>query len=158
MRCLAMCMHIFRTHTVVMITAVSQTPAFAYNPPMRRALRSIAHFLVAILLATVLSPSFAWEVTAGDSAHGDVIVAAEVSGDAHAQDSDAASHHDDSDSHHHHHGCAGHLLGHLPMHFSEAHTFAMLDAVRDGFSEPAADFTSPFPDRLDRPPLAPALA
>jgi hypothetical protein len=107
---------------------------------------------------TVLSPSFAWEATAGDFAHGDVIVAPDGGRDVHDQDSDAASHHSDEDSHHHHHGCAGHSFGHLPGHITEAITFAMLDAVHDGFPEPAADFPSPFPDRLDRPPLAPTLA
>jgi hypothetical protein len=34
---------------------------------MRRAQRSIAHLLVAVVLMTVLSPSFAWEATAGRS-------------------------------------------------------------------------------------------
>lgn len=125
---------------------------------MRRSLRSIARFLVAILLVTVLSPSFAWEVTAGDSAHENVIVTPDGGGDAHDQDSEAASHHSDDDSHHHHHGCAGHSFGHLPGHIAEASTFAILDTVRGGFPELAADFPSPFPDRLDRPPLAPALA
>ena len=125
---------------------------------MRRALRSIAHLLVAVLLATVLSPSFAWEATAGHSAHGDVIVAQDGSGDAHDQNSDAASHHRDEDSHHHHHGCAGHLFGHLPGHLGEAFAFAMPDPDRDVFPESRAGFPSLFPDRFDRPPRAPTLA
>ena len=133
-------------------------PSTGYNPPMRRALRSIARLLIAILLATVLSPSFAWEATAGDSAHGDVIVAPDGGGVAHYQDSDAASHHGDEDSHHHHHGCAGHSFGHLPGHLGEAFAIALPDSDRDGFPESPAGLPSPFPDRLDRPPLAPALA
>ncbi len=132
--------------------------SLGYNAPMRRALRSIAHLLVAVLLATVLSPSFAWEATAGESAHEHDIVALDGSSDAHDQNSDAASHHRDEDSHHHHHGCAGHLFGHLPGHLGEAFAFAMPDPDRGGFPESPADFTSPFPDRLDRPPLTPNLA
>ena len=157
MRRRAMRIHTFLTHTIVMIADVSQTPAFGYNPPMRRALRSIARLLVVILLMTVLSPSFAWEATAGESAHGHDIVTPDGSGDAHDQDSDAASHHGDEDSHHHH-GCAGHSFGHLPGHLGEAFAFPVPDADRDGFPALPADFTSPFPDRLDRPPRASALA
>ena len=147
----------FSAHTILMIAEVYQTRAFAYNPPMRRALRSIAHLMTAIMLATVLSPSFAWEATAGESSHGHEIVAPDGGGDAHDQDSDAASHQGDEDSHHHH-GCAGHSFGHLPGHLGEAFAFAMPDPDRDGFPESAAGFPSSFPDRLDRPPRAPALA
>jgi hypothetical protein len=124
---------------------------------MRRALRSIALLLVAILLATVLSPSFAWEATAGQSAHGHDIATLGGSDDGRHNNSHAGSHHDDEDSHHHH-GCAGHLLGDLPVHLGEAFAFAMPKLDRDRFSESAAGFPFPFPDRLDRPPLAPALA
>ena len=136
---------------------VSQTPAFGYNPPMRRALRSIAHLLVAVLLMTVLSPFFAWEATAGNSAHGDHTLAIAGSDDALGHEMQAGGHHLDEDTHHHH-GCAGHLFGHLPGNLSEAFAFAMLDPDRDGFPESRAGFPSPFPDRLDRPPLAPTLA
>lgn len=125
---------------------------------MRRALRSIAQLLVAVLLMTVLSPSFAWEAAAGNSAHGDDTVAVDGSvaaGDHHGQ---ADGHHRDEDTHHHHHGCAGHLLGHLPGHLSEAFDFALLDSDRDSFPQSPADFPFPFPDRLDRPPRTPTLA
>ena len=125
---------------------------------MRRLPRSITLLLVAILLATVLSPSFAWEAAAGNSAHGDETVAIDGSGHARDHDSQAGGHHDDADTHHHHHACAGHLLGHLPGHIGAAFALAVLDPIRDGFPEPQAGFASAFPDRLDRPPLAPALA
>jgi hypothetical protein len=123
---------------------------------MRHALRSIAHLVVAILLATVLSPSFGWEATVGQSTHGHESVAAEGSGDAHGDDRHAGSHHDDEDTHHHH-GCAGHSFGDLPGHLCEVFSFAMRDSDCDRFPESAAGFPSPFPDRLYRPPLAPAL-
>ncbi len=131
--------------------------SFGYNAPMRRALRSIARLLVAIMLATVLSPSFAWEATAGRSADGHEIVSPDAGGDAHEQDGHAGSHHGDEDSHHHH-GCAGHSLGHLPVYITEVFAFAMPDLDRDSLPESSADFSSPFPERLDRPPLAPTLA
>ena len=132
--------------------------SLGYNPPMRRALRSIARLLVAIMLATVLSPSFAWEATAGNAAHGDDTVVIDGNGDARDHDSEAGGDHHGDDSHHHHHGCPGHSLGHLPGHLGEAFDFAMLDPDRDGFPESRAGFPSPFPDRLDRPPRAPTLA
>lgn len=150
-------MRISRTHTIVMITDVSETPTFGYNPPMHRALRHIAALLLAILLATVLTPSFGWEASAGQGAHGHDIVAPDASDDAHDHDRHAGGHHGDEDSHHHH-GCAGHLLGHLPVQLSEAFAFVMIEPDRDSFSDPGAGFPFPFPDRLDRPPLAPALA
>lgn len=140
-----------------MITEVSQAPAFVYNPPMRRAQRSIAHLLAAILLMTVLSPSFAWEAAAGKSAHGDDTIAIDGNRDARGHDSQAGNHHRDEDTHDHH-GCPGHLLGHLPGHLGEAFDFAMLDPDRDGFPESRTGFPSPFPDRLDRPPRTPTLA
>ena len=147
----------FSAYTIVMIAEVYQAPVFAYNPPMRRALRSIAHLLVAILLMTVLSPSFAWEATAGNSAHGDDTVAIDGNGDAHDHDSQAGGHHRGEDTNDHH-GCAGHSLGHLPGHLGEAFAFAVLDTDRDAFPESRAGFPSLFPDRLDRPPRAPTLA
>lgn len=124
---------------------------------MYRASRSIAHLLVAVLLATVLSPSFAWESTIGRSTHGHDDVELEGSGDAHNYAVPQGSHHSDEDSHHHH-GCAGHLFGHLPMHLSEAFVFATLQRGGDRCIEPAAALPLPFPDRLDRPPRVPVLA
>ena len=126
---------------------------------MRRNLRKIARLLLAVLLATVLSPAFAWEATERQSAHEHEIVALDGGGDAHEQDQDskAGSHHGDEDSHHHH-GCAGHSFGHLPGHLGEAFDFAMPDPDRDVFPESRASFPSLFPDRLDRPPRTPTLA
>ena len=128
---------------------------------MRRNLRKIAYSMLAVLLATVLSPSFAWEAAAGQSAHEHEVAAPDSVGSAHdeVQDTDGymGSHHFDEDSHHHH-GCAGHALGHLPGFMGETSALALLAPGNDGFAEPTADFRSLFPDRLDRPPLAPTLA
>ena len=131
--------------------------AFGYNPPMRRNLRKIVYLMLAILLATVLSPSFAWEATAGNAAHGDGAVAIDASGNAYDHDNQAGGHHRDEDTHDHH-GCPGHSLGHLPGHLGEAFDFAMPDPDRDVFPESRASFPSLFPDRLDRPPRTPTLA
>jgi len=124
---------------------------------MHRTARSIACLLIAVLLATVLTPSFAWESAAGQSAHGHGLVAQDEGMDAHDHAGPKGTHHGDEDSHHHH-GCAGHLFGHLTMHLSEAIVFAMLDPDRDHCTEPAAALPSLYPDRLDRPPHVPALA
>jgi hypothetical protein len=114
-------------------------------------IRKIASFLMAVLLSTVLSPSFGWEASASPAAHGhDVLLL-----DDH--DGHAAQHHGDEDSHHHH-GCAGHLLGHLQAQLSDPFVFATLDPAGRLRPEPASDFSSLFPERLDRPPLAPLPA
>ena len=132
-------------------------PSTGYNPPMRRALRSIARLLIAILLATVLAPSFAWEAAAGRAAHEHEIAAPDAGPSAHDEGGYTSEHHANEDSHHHH-GCAGHSLGDLPGYLGVASAFALPDPDRDVFPESPAGFPSPFPDRLDRPPLAPALA
>ncbi len=106
---------------------------------------------------TVLSPSFGWEAAAGQSAHEHDIVAFDGGSNAHDQDGYTGSHSFDEDSHHHH-GCAGHSLSDLPGYMGEVSSFVLPDPDREGFPEPASDFHSPFPNRLDRPPLAPTLA
>ena len=132
-------------------------PSSGYNALMRRTLRSIARLMLAVLLATVLSPSFAWEATAGQAAHEHEIASPGAGPSTHDQGGYTSEHHANEDSHHHH-GCAGHSLGDLPGYLGEASAFALPDSDRGGFADPAADFHSPFPDRLDRPPLAPTLA
>ena len=114
--------------------------------------------MLAVLLATVLAPSFGWELSAAQTAQGHDVLAL---GDAHAGDG-----HDhqggDTDSgsmdSHHHHGCAGHMFGHL---------FAVLcNEAAPAFLYPGElisagrqrDFITPFPKRLDRPPHASNLA
>ncbi len=56
---------------------------------MRRNLRKIASLLLAVLVATMLSPSFAWEATERQSTHEHEIVALGGGGDAHDQDQDS---------------------------------------------------------------------
>lgn len=116
-----------------------------------RTVRRIACLLIAVLFATVLSPSFAWEASASQAAHGHDVVALDD------HDGPVAQHQGDEDSHHHH-GCAGHLLGHLQGQLSDPFVFASLDPSGSVLPEPASDFSSSLPERLDRPPLVPALA
>ena len=148
-------MRISRMRTIAMITDVSEMPAFGYNPPMRRTLRHIAALLLAVLLATVLTPSFGWEASAAQGGHGHDMVALDDAGDAH--DSHTGGHRGDENAHHHH-GCAGHMFSHLMAHFGDVAAFTPPDLDSGLPAEPGAAVPQGFPERLDRPPLAPALA
>lgn len=117
---------------------------------LHRVSRKIACLLIAVLLATVLSPSFSWESAASQAAHGHDVVAFD--------DHDGSAPHQGDEDSHHHHGCAGHLLSHLQGQLSDPFVFAALDLAGSRLPEPASDFSSPLPERLERPPLAPALA
>jgi len=106
--------------------------------------------LLAVLLATVLAPSFGWATFAGQAGHGGTVVscieAGEYGGDKPAGGADPGARQ--------HHNCAGHLLG------------VLHDGVRMIFAEnrdsplpaPSAGIQTFFPSRLDRPPLSPGLA
>ena len=118
-------------------------------PP--RVIRKIIRLLIVVLLSTVLSPSFGWEASASQAAHRHDVLALDD------HDAPTGQHQGDEDTHHHH-GCAGHLLGHLQGQMSDPFVFATLDPAGSLLPDPASDFTSPVPERLDRPPLAPALA
>jgi len=147
-------MRISRTHTIGMITEVSETPTFGYNPLMRRTLRKIATLLLAVLLATVFEPSFGWEASAGQGTHGQDIVALADAGDTH--DRHDGDHRGGENSHHH--GCAGHMFGDLVAHLGDVAVFTPPDLDSDFPSGPGAAALPAFLERLDRPPLAPDLA
>lgn len=120
---------------------------------MRRLARKIATLLVAVLLATVLTPSFGWEASGQDSHDQSTMAITDTCG---VQD-----HHDDKQCENdnlHHHGCAGHMFSHLVAHFSDAAIFIPPELI-SGFIPglDAADLPG-FSERLDRPPLAPILA
>jgi len=121
---------------------------------MHRALRKITYLLLAVLLATVLSPSFASEASAGQNAHDQGVMALD----------DACGTHDRHDGEQcggdrsHHHGCAGHMFGHLVAYLDDAAVFTQSDLDSCFLSEPDSAVLQSFPERLDRPPLTPALA
>jgi hypothetical protein len=114
--------------------------------------------LIALLLATVLAPSFSWEALAGQAAHDHDVVAP---GDTHCQDShdrhSTATDYGDEAAHHHH-VCAGHMLSHLSATPGGAASPTLLDGDDATLPERLQGVLTSFPKRLDRPPHAPALA
>jgi hypothetical protein len=79
---------------------------------MRRFLLHISSAMLAVVLATVLAPSFAWESVAGKSAH---IDCPESYGSVpEPQEHHGAPGRGDTTSQHQH-PCAGHALGHLTV-------------------------------------------
>jgi hypothetical protein len=122
--------------------------------PVRRVLKSIASALLAILLATVLAPSFGWEASAAQASHADEVSAPS---DARNHERHDATDHESGISHHHH-GCAGHMFGHLFVTLDEAAGLVVPDAGEAMLPEHLPGVLSSFPKRLDRPPHAPRLA
>lgn len=121
---------------------------------MHRALGKITYLLLAVLLATVLSPSFASEASAGRNAHDQGVVALD-------DPCSTLERHDGEKrggDRSHHHGCAGHMFGHLVAYLDDAAVFSPPDSDSGVFSEPDSAVLQSFPERLDRPPLTPALA
>lgn len=81
-----------------------------------RANKSVAHLLLAVMLATFLSPSFGWHMHADHheiDAHAEMPAPHEHDGDEHAG----------MDGHGGAHASIGHLLGHLTMHVPQIGVF-----------------------------------
>lgn len=129
---------------------------------MRRASRLTASTLLAVLLATVLAPSFSWEASAGQTAHGhDVVVLADSQGvDGHDHPDENANTNTDPGikGSHQHHGCAGHMFGHLFVAVYEVAAPAFFESGDVIAAGPQRGLITQFPKRLDRPPHAPDLA
>jgi hypothetical protein len=123
---------------------------------VRRILRSLSAALLAVLLATVLAPTFGWAASAGQSAH---IHDAYESSDAPA--AAPHDHHGDlpvtADSHGHH-GCAGHVLGHLFVAPAEHAGIIVLESGTAVAIVRQSGFVTNPSRRLDRPPLDSELA
>lgn len=120
---------------------------------MRRVSKYIASVLLAVLLATVLAPSFGWEASAGRTEHSHDAAALGI--DDHASEDTANLGGEDS---RHHHGCAGHMFGHLTALLDEATGLGLPDAVDATVTRRVPGVLTSFPKRLDRPPHAPELA
>ena len=116
---------------------------------MRRTIRKFSMALIAVLLATVLTPSFGWEASAGHDAPDQSIAAPGDPCGTHDRHDDEAC----STANPHHHGCAAHMFGHLPAYFAVVATFSPPDLESGFLLEPDARVVSVFPERLDRPPL-----
>ncbi len=120
--------------------------------------RLISRLLLLVMLSTVFSPSFGWELLDATAPHEHGALSAgddEHSGhDGHA----TAAVHDDQAAcdDQAHHCCPGHILGHLPGGLTASGLAVM--AMTDSFAlDGQADrFASRIPDGLERPPKAAA--
>ncbi len=137
----------------------------------------IARWLLAVMLATVFSPSFGWELVDGAVPHAHPAQAADADdhhADHHAHMGAAAATHDAAAGHAaddcagcgdlasgecsdmQHHCCPGHVLGHLPASLRAVGVFVL--AMNDSFAldGAAARFSTRIPEGLERPPRAAA--
>lgn len=121
----------------------------------------IARLLLLVMLSTVFSPSFGWEMVdaAAPHEHGALSVGVEEhSGhDGHSGHAAVAAHDDqaacdDQD----HHCCPGHVLGHLPGGLGTSGLAVMATADSFALDGHADRFASRVPDGLERPPRAAA--
>lgn len=127
---------------------------------MHRIVHLISRGLVAILLATVLSPSFGWQALEGMSTHehgDDLHMLQSIDNmvvDTH--DHAGCSGHDlavpDSAHESVDHCCPGHVLGHLLGGVAADGLLPIPAEGSAGFEALASSFTSRIPEGLDRPP------
>lgn len=117
---------------------------------MRRFRLLVAHLLLGVMLATLLSPAFGWE-HAGASDAPDVAAAASAGDRGGAGDRHAGGAHP-------HHGCVGHMLGHLQAQLASDLRILVVAGAAERPREPADGLVLLFSSRLDRPPLAPSFA
>jgi len=114
--------------------------------------RLITRLLLLVMLSTVFSPSFGWEIVDGVAPHEHGVSSAggeEHSGhDMHA----AVAGHDEQD----HHCCPGHILGHLPGGLGASGLAVMVTADSFALDGHADRFASRVPEGLERPPRAAA--
>ena len=108
----------------------------------------ILRLLLVVLLATFLSPNFAWQTVASHSAvaHADVGIVAEHVGhhhevDVHHQDQDDAAH-----------GQIGHLISHLPAVMSGSTPLPSLAAARIAYPAREHSFAHADPEPPFKPP------
>lgn len=112
-----------------------------------------AAFLVGILMVTLLSPHFGWEVVASESELGHAL------GDQHktmAADWDTKYSSIGGEEPHatdHHHGCAGHQFSHTPAQASASHAWHPAPTSQAALPSAAISFQSFIPPGLYRPPL-----
>ncbi|WP_018410683.1 hypothetical protein [Methyloversatilis thermotolerans] len=116
---------------------------------MRRLPPILSSLLAAVLLVTLLSPHFGWEMVA-EQLEGHGLHAAL---DAHGHEaSPAPPCAGTADDESHHHGCAAHQFSHIPGHLMAASTWSPALTRERVASADRTDFRSFFPPRLDRPP------
>ena len=141
---------------------------------MRTLFRSLSRLLLLVMLATVLSPSFAWEAAQGMAAHEQPAAGhgSHERHDAHhgLEGHDSLVYHDatlhdgcgsacagqDSCADTRHHCCPGYVLGHLLGGTGERLATAIIVGAMDVPVVREAHFSSRIPDGLERPPRASA--
>ncbi|KAB2918553.1 MAG: hypothetical protein F9K30_17755 [Dechloromonas sp.] len=142
---------------------------------MRTLFRSVSRLLLLVMLATVFSPSFGWEVAQGMAAHDQPALGngsheghdadhGHAGHDSHAQHHDATRHDacgsacsaQDSCADTRHHCCPGHVLGHLLGGTGERLAAVIVAGASVVPVACAACFSSRIPDGLERPPRASA--
>lgn len=115
---------------------------------MRRAIKHLGSLMIALLIATILAPTFAWEMSEAQAAHAEPEGVEEAHGPG---GQDAAAGLGDEEPHVLY-GCAGHVLSHLPS-LAETHGFPRpARAGQAHILERPLGAPQPFPSRLERPP------
>ena len=124
-------------------------------------LRSIARVVLLVLLATVFSPTFGWESTAGMSSHDHSALPDEAHHDAASHDvadSEGCHGHDQAagSGDIEHHCCPGHVFGHLTGGLGAALQLPLSPGGKAAVDGTQQRFSSRSPDGLERPPKAAA--
>lgn len=116
---------------------------------MRSALKYIGSLMIAVLLATILAPSFAWEVSETKAAHADP----EGIDERHAPGGQGQALGEEET--HVLYGCAGHVLGHLASVIETRVALRPEPVVQARIPERPQRHLQQFPKRLERPPTDP---
>ncbi len=119
--------------------------------------RFLSRCLLAVMLATVFSPSFGWELVGGMGAGQAVVQGADEPPCHHAappEDEGCAGcpEHASPGGEWLHHCCPGHVLGHLPASFPSFPVLGLVSAAERLPAGVATRFTSHVPEGLERPP------
>ena len=114
--------------------------------------------MLAILMTTVLAPSFGWEASAAQTAHGHDVLALDDAQGGDGHDHQGGGTDSGCMNSHQHHGCAGHMFGHLFAVLCNDAAPAFFDPREAISAGRQRGLITPFPKRLDRPPHPSALA
>ncbi|WP_371322705.1 hypothetical protein VX159_09780 [Dechloromonas sp. ZY10] len=114
--------------------------------------RMLSRILLMVMLATVFSPSFGWEIVEGSLPHDDaaamrLVAATDGECHGHVQNDEAGATSDLS-----HHCCPGHVLGHLLGGVGEVGRLALPQAASLPVARDSGPFSSRIPEGLERPP------
>lgn len=114
----------------------------------------IARLLLLVMLSTVFSPSFGWEMVDAASPHEHGVSSVGVDEHAGHEGHGALAVHDDQAAcdDQDHHCCPGHILGHLPGSLGGSGLAVMVTADSFALYGHADRFASRVPEGLERPP------